>query len=81
MDTKLYYLSYCPYCHRLKEFLEEKEVDFKLVDVTDDLDLKEEVKNKTGHKTFPQLVVDEEFVGDCSSVIDNFEELKETYQL
>lgn len=81
MNIKLYYLSYCLFCHRLKEFLEEKKINFELVNVTDDLDLKEEIKTKTNHQTFPQLVIDDEFVGDCSSVMDNFEELKEKYQL
>ena len=81
MNVKLYYLSYCPFCHRLKEFLEEKKIKFELIDVTDNLDLKEEIKSKTGHRTFPQLIIDEKFVGDCSFVIDNFEELKEKYQL
>lgn len=80
-NIELYYLSYCPFCHKLKEFLEKKKVKFTLVDVTDDLKLKEDVKSKTGHQTFPQLIVNGEFVGDCSSVIDNFESLKEEYKL
>lgn len=81
MDIKLYYLSYCPFCHRLKEFLEEQNITFDLVDVTDDLDLKEEIKTKTKHPTFPQLIIDDVFVGDCSYVIDNFKNIKEEFKL
>ncbi len=81
MDVKFYHLSYCPHCHRLKDFLESNNVSFELVDVTENLDLKQEIKNKTGHQTFPQFIIDGEFVGDCSSTIENFEELKEKYNL
>ncbi|MFP4402526.1 MAG: glutaredoxin family protein [Candidatus Nanoarchaeia archaeon] len=81
MTTQLYYLSYCPFCHKLKEFLEENDVQFELIDVTDDLKAKEKIKSQTGHRTFPQLVIDDKFIGDCSSVIENFEELQKTYNL
>ena len=80
-NTELYYLSYCPFCKKLKGFLEENKVSFKLIDVTEDLKLKEEIKQKTGHITFPQLLVDGEFVGDCSSTIDNFKDLRKKFNL
>lgn len=80
-NVELYYLDYCPFCHKLKGFLEEKKVNFKLVDVTNDLKLKEEIKSKTGHQTFPQLIIGGEFIGDCSSTIENFQKLKEEYKL
>lgn len=80
-NIKLYYLSYCPFCKKLKGFLEENKVSFKLIDVTEDLKLKEEIKQQTGHMTFPQLLIEGEFVGDCSYVIENFDTLKEEYKL
>ena len=81
MTTKLYYLNYCPYCRRLKAFLEKENIKFELVDVTDDPTEKRLIKEKTGHQTFPQLVKNGKFIGDCSSVIDNFKELKTQHKL
>ena len=80
MKTQLYYLSYCPYCMRLKSFLEQHNVEFTLVDVTNEPEEKQLIKDKTGHQTFPQLIINGEFVGDCSSVIENFNEIKEKYE-
>ena len=77
----MYHLSYCPYCHRLKKFLEDNEVTFEVIDVTTNLSLKQKIKDETGHPTFPQLLINNTFVGDCSSVIENFDAMKDKYNL
>lgn len=59
----LYTKRYCSYCHAAKALLRAKNVDFEEIDVTDDEALQEEVRNRSGRSTVPQIFVDGQPVG------------------
>lgn len=67
MATKVFALSTCPYCRMTKQYLEENDVQFDLVEV-DQLSGDErnsaiaEVKELSGGTSFPVLVIGEEVV-------------------
>ena len=52
----LYSTKTCAYCHQLKDFLTKRNVDFKVVDITDDIDTRRELQEKYGATTVPVLV-------------------------
>ncbi|GAB4289226.1 MAG: glutaredoxin family protein [Coriobacteriia bacterium] len=67
MSVKLYALSTCPYCRRTREYLEDNDVAFDLVEVDllegqERTDAIAEVKEISGGTSFPVLVADEEIV-------------------
>lgn len=63
----------CPFCVKVKSFIEDKGLPYTEVDVSQDEYLLEELKSKMGHKTVPQ-VYDENgtYYGDCTAFIKRF---------
>ncbi|CAH9014294.1 putative ribonucleoside diphosphate reductase, betachain [Vibrio phage 501E54-1] len=63
----------CPFCVKIKCFMEENGLPYTEVDVSEDEYLLEEFKQKMGHKTVPQ-VYDEnmKYHGDCTAFIKKF---------
>ncbi len=66
MDTKvtIYSLTYCPYCVRAKALLSQNQIPFQeiIVDPDDD-QLRSQLQQKSGMKTFPQIFYGEELIG------------------
>lgn len=62
-QIKLYSADWCPFCVRAKRLLEEKGIPFQEFNVDKSEGLREEITKKTGHKTIPQIFIDEEFIG------------------
>lgn len=62
--ARLYALSTCPVCKRMKRFLEEQDVEFESIDV-DTLEsgeqwvISKEVRKYNPESTYPTLVVEE----------------------
>jgi len=61
----VYTTSNCYYCRRIKGFLESHQIDFTEIDLSDDLEGRVELMQRTGRMTFPQILHDGEFFGDC----------------
>ncbi len=53
----------CPYCVRAKNFLSDKGVTFEEIDLTDKPDEIEKIKNDTGWKTVPIIMIDGKLIG------------------
>ncbi len=71
MEFVIYHLTYCPYCKRLLEILEEKRVKYKSI-VCDEN--KEEFKKQNNFPTFPQVFLDGILIGGLSEtkkLLDN----------
>ncbi|MDI6901021.1 MAG: glutaredoxin family protein [Anaerosomatales bacterium] len=67
MSVKLYALSTCPYCRRTREYLDDNDVSYDLVEVDllegqERADVIAEVKEVSGGTSFPVLVAGEEIV-------------------
>jgi glutaredoxin-like YruB-family protein len=61
-DIKVFSTEFCPYCVALKEFLKEKNIEFKAVDVTEDLKAQEEMIDKSGQMGVPVVEIDGEII-------------------
>lgn len=65
----IYTTNYCPYCHRALKLLKEKDFEIENVDVTNDKKKWDEVAEKTGISTVPQIFIDDIFIGGCDDLI------------
>jgi len=64
----MYIKTYCPYCKKATELLASKGVEFTKIDVMENEQLFDEIKQKTGSKTVPQIFIDDEFIGGCDDL-------------
>ena len=65
--VKVYSLSTCPWCKKVKKFLDEKDVEYEVVDVDlaqgdEQKQALEEVEKLTGKRAFPVTVIDNEVI-------------------
>jgi glutaredoxin 3 len=59
----VYTTSHCPYCVRAKEFLKRKGVAFEEINLEDDPEELNKLKNRTGLRTVPQIFIGEKLIG------------------
>ncbi len=53
----------CPYCDRAKTFLDNKGFKYEVVDLTNNHDELEKLKEQTGWKTVPMIFINDKLVG------------------
>ena len=72
----------CGFSMAVSNILKILEVNFKGINVLDDEDIREGIKNYSDWPTIPQLYVKNEFVGGCDIVKEMFEkgELKKLFE-
>jgi len=68
--VEIYTKSYCPYCSRAKELLRIKEVAFTEYDVTSDPVKEQEMRNRSGRETVPEIFVDGKLLGGCDDLFE-----------
>ncbi|MDO8513744.1 MAG: glutaredoxin domain-containing protein [bacterium] len=73
----VYSTPQCPWCLRLKQYLDEKKVRYKAIDVLIDPYQSEKMVGKSGQTSVPQIWVgDEIIIGFDREKIDKILELK-----
>jgi glutaredoxin 3 len=60
----------CPYCVRAKTLLKNKNIDFEEIMVDDKPDVYQQLKEKTGMMTVPQIFINDELVGGYTDLAD-----------
>lgn len=65
----LYTRGTCAYCHRAREFFRSKNLSFDEIDLSERSKDLEELKQRTGHMTVPQIFIDDRFVGGYTDLI------------
>lgn len=65
----IYTRAFCGYCARAVNLLEEKGVDFTELDAGSDSDLRQEMTQRSGRTTFPQIFVGERHIGGCDDMM------------
>lgn len=69
-NVLVYSTPTCPFCDKVKQYLESKGVDYKEVDLTQDMEARDEFLRK-GHRGVPVTVVgEEEIVGFDTAKLD-----------
>jgi glutaredoxin 3 len=62
MTVKVYSTQTCPFCHKAKDYLKEKEVTFEDVDVGENQDAANEMVKKSGQMGVPVLDINGEII-------------------
>jgi glutaredoxin 3 len=68
----VYHMPFCPYCSWTKQLLDAKRVQYKLIDVTSDDALRQQMEDLSGRNSVPQIFIDERHIGgfDDLSALD-----------
>ena len=68
-SVEIYTADYCPYCHRAKALLRQKNVAFTEFDVTADQDGRAAMTQRAGGRTtVPQIFINGQHVGGCDDL-------------
>jgi glutaredoxin-like YruB-family protein len=60
--VKVYSTPTCPWCHKLKEFLQENNIEFEDINVAEDQEAAKSMVDKTGQMGVPVSEIDGEFI-------------------
>lgn len=58
----------CPYCDRALNFFKEKGLEVDIVDLTDQQDEIDRIKNETGWRTVPIILINGQLIGGYMDV-------------
>ena len=62
-DIVVYSTEWCPYCVMAKKLLESKGLTYREIDVTHDEALQQEMVDRSGRRTAPEIFIDDDLVG------------------
>ncbi len=62
-NIKLYKKNPCPYCDRAIALLNSKNATVEIIDLTDQPDEIQRIKNETGWMTVPIIIIDGKLIG------------------
>lgn len=65
----IYTKPYCPYCVRAVDLLNKKGVDFTEIEAAFDPDKRQEMMQRSGRATFPQIFVGDTHIGGCDDMM------------
>ncbi|HJK86212.1 MAG TPA: glutaredoxin [Candidatus Megaira endosymbiont of Nemacystus decipiens] len=64
----LYVKENCIYCRLAKEFLENKSLQYEIVNLSNNYDLHKKLSDKTGQTTVPYIFINDKFIGGYSDL-------------
>ncbi|HAT2067560.1 TPA: glutaredoxin 3 [Legionella pneumophila] len=64
----LYTTGYCPYCIKAKELLDKKKVIYTEIRIDLQPELREEMIQKSGRRTVPQIFINGQAIGGCDDL-------------
>jgi glutaredoxin 3 len=64
----LYVADWCPYCHRAKGLLAQKNVLFREVNVDEDQKFREEMIARSKRRSVPQIFIGDRHIGGCDEL-------------
>lgn len=59
----LYKKDPCPYCDRAIQFLKNRDIEFEMIDLTGQPEEIDRIKNETGWRTVPIILINGKLVG------------------
>lgn len=64
----IYSTAQCPYCVQAKQLLEQKKVSFEEIRIDKNPEKAEEMIQRSGRKTVPQIFINDHHVGGCDDL-------------
>jgi glutaredoxin 3 len=68
VDVLMYSTPWCPFCVRAKRLLTEKGVVFTDIDISGSGELRQEMIQRSGQRTVPQIWIGEQHIGGCDDL-------------
>jgi glutaredoxin 3 len=68
-QVTIYTKPYCPYCVRAVSLLEQKGVPYTQIDAAFDPAKRQEMIQRSGRATFPQIFIGERHIGGCDDMM------------
>lgn len=66
---EIYTRPFCGYCARAVSTLTDKGVDFEEIEAGMDPKLRQEMMDRSGRSTFPQIFIDGKHIGGCDDML------------
>ena len=67
--VQMYATSWCPYCERARQLLQDKNVDFEEIDVEARPEARAEMMARSGRRTVPQIFIGDTHVGGSDELL------------
>ncbi|MBM6552266.1 glutaredoxin 3 [Marinomonas ostreistagni] len=67
-NVTIYSSNFCPFCFRAKQLLEYKQAAFDEINVDGNHQLRQEMMEKCGRHTVPQIWIGDRHVGGCDDL-------------
>ena len=61
--VEIYTADYCHYCHQAKQLLDQKGISYTEIRVDLDAEKRTEMIERTGRRTVPEILIDNELIG------------------
>lgn len=73
----LYQFERCPFCRIVREKLNEKNLEFEIIEVSKDRDSTQRkmLFEKTGVMTMPVIEIDGKFIGETKNILERLDNL------
>jgi len=68
-EVKVYSKSYCPFCQHAIDLFKKKNINFEIIDITEDEERMSTLSQETNCDTVPQIFIDDEFIGGCDELM------------
>ncbi|EAQ04021.1 glutaredoxin [Pseudooceanicola batsensis HTCC2597] len=68
--VEIYTTPICGFCSAAKRLLDGKGVDYREIDVMRDREKKQEMMQRAGRHTVPQIFIDGQHVGGCDELYE-----------
>lgn len=68
-EVIIYSADFCGYCHSAMEIFDRKKVPYKTINVHNNKRLIDEMEQKTGKRTIPQIIINGKHVGGYMSLV------------
>jgi len=66
--VEMYTKAFCPFCVRAEALLKDKGVEFIKIPAAMDRDKRQEMNERSGRNTFPQIFIDNTHIGGCDDI-------------
>lgn len=67
-NVTIYSSDYCPFCIRAKHLLSAKQASFDEINVDGNRALRQEMMDKCGRHTVPQIWIGDQHIGGCDDL-------------
>ena len=66
----MYSSAICPFCRQAASLLAKKEAEVEIRSVDGDMEVRQEMMNRSGRHTVPQIFIGEHHVGGCDDLYE-----------